>query len=63
MEVVGSKLVTIVDGHDIQHSNIAELQDGTPITIENLKVHILTKGYYFDLEERIALKNFSMEVE
>ncbi len=56
LEVVGSKLVTIVDGHEIQHSNIAELQEGSPITIENLRVHILTKGNSYDLLGRTFMK-------
>lgn len=56
LEVIGSTLVTIVDGHEIQHSNIADLQDGCPISIENLKVHILTKGNCYDLVKRTFLK-------
>src|SRR6187402_2265314 len=34
LEVIGSTHVTIVDGHEMLHSNIAELQDGCPISIE-----------------------------
>jgi len=52
MEVIGSRLVTIVDGHDIQHSNISDLPEGSPISIENLNVHIMTKGNGFDLKAR-----------
>jgi cyanophycinase len=37
MEAIGSGLVMIVDGHDILHSNIADIPDGNPISIENLK--------------------------
>jgi cyanophycinase len=56
LEVIGSTLVTIVDGHEILHSNIADLQDGSPISIENLKVHILTKGNCYDLHKRAFAK-------
>jgi len=56
LEVIGSTLVTVVDGHEIQHSNIADLQDGSPISIENLKVHILTKGNCYDLKKRVFIK-------
>jgi cyanophycinase len=56
LEVIGSSMVTIVDGHEIQHSNIADLQDGSPISIENLRVHILTKGNCYDLVTRAFLK-------
>ncbi|MBS1935969.1 MAG: cyanophycinase, partial [Bacteroidetes bacterium] len=39
MEAIGSGLVIIIDGHNILHSNIADIPDGNPISIENLKVH------------------------
>ncbi len=61
LEVIGSTLVTIVDGHEIQHSNIADLQDGSPISIENLKVHILTKGNCYDLKNRVFNKEPNFE--
>ncbi|MEJ7611323.1 MAG: cyanophycinase [Ferruginibacter sp.] len=44
MEAIGSGLVVILDGHDIRHSNIADIPDGCPISIENMKVHFLEKG-------------------
>lgn len=43
MEAIGSGLVMIIDGHDIRHSNIADIPDGCPISIESLKVHFLRK--------------------
>jgi len=52
MEAIGSGLVIIVDGHDIKHSNIADIPDGNPISIENLKVHFCEKGNGYDLTER-----------
>lgn len=60
LEVIGSNMVTVVDGFEIQHSNIAELQEGSPITIENLRVHILTKGNCYDLSSRSFLKTPQM---
>lgn len=57
LEIIGSTHVTIVDGHEIKHSNIADLQDGSPITIENLKAHFLTKGNRYDLVNRELIKN------
>ena len=44
MEAIGSGLVIIIDGHDIQHCNVADIPDGNPISIENLKVHFCEKG-------------------
>jgi len=52
MEAIGSGLVIIVDGHDIRHSNIADIPDGCPISIENLKVHFCEKGNGYLLKER-----------
>lgn len=52
MEAVGSGLVIIVDGHDIRHSNIADIPDGCPISIENLKVHFCEKGNGYNCTER-----------
>jgi len=59
MEAIGSGLVIIIDGHKIKHSNIADLQEGSPISIENIIVHVLTKGNAFNLKER----KFSAEIE
>src|SRR5688572_13895130 len=52
MEAIGSGLVVIIDGHDIIHSNIADIPDGCPISIENLKVHFCEKGNGYLLKER-----------
>lgn len=52
MEAIGSGLVVIVDGHDILHSNIADIPDGNPISIENLKVHFCEKGNGYLIKER-----------
>ena len=42
----------IIDGHDILHSNIADIPEGNPISIENLKVHFCEKGNGYLLNER-----------
>lgn len=52
MEAIGSGLVVIVDGHEILHSNIADIPDGNPISIENLKVHFCEKGNGYLINER-----------
>jgi cyanophycinase len=52
MEAVGSGLVIIIDGHNIRHSNIADLKEGSPISIENLLVHVMAKGNHYDLVNR-----------
>jgi cyanophycinase len=52
MEAIGSGLVIIIDGHEIRHSNIADIPEGNPISIENLKVHFCEKGNGYILNER-----------
>lgn len=52
MEAVGSGLVMIIDGHDIRHSNIADIPDGNPISVENIQVHFCEKGNGYLLQER-----------
>ena len=59
MEAIGSGLVVIIDGHDILHSNIADIPDGNPISIENLKVHFCEKGNGFLIKERKYLPEVS----
>jgi cyanophycinase len=52
MEAIGSGLVIIIDGHEIKHSNIGDIPDGNPVSIENLKVHFCEKGNGYILQER-----------
>jgi len=52
MEAIGSGLVIIIDGHNIRHTNIADLKEGSPVSIENLIVHVMVKGNHFDLKSR-----------
>lgn len=59
MEAIGSGLVVIIDGHDILHSNIADIPDGNPISIENLKVHFCEKGNGYLISERKFLPEAS----
>jgi cyanophycinase len=59
LEAFGSGLVVIVDGHEILHSNIADIPDGNPISMENLKVHFCEKGNGYLLRERKFLPEAS----
>ncbi len=52
MEAIGSGLVVIVDGHEIGHCNLADIPDGNPISIENMKVHFCEKGNGYLIRER-----------
>ncbi len=52
MEAIGSGCVIILDGHEIGYSNIADIPDGNPYSIENLKVHFCEKGNGYLVSER-----------
>ena len=59
LEAIGSGLVMIVDGHDILHSNIADIPEGNPISVENIKVHFCEMGNGYLLKERKFLMEAS----
>ncbi|HEX8505677.1 MAG TPA: cyanophycinase [Hymenobacter sp.] len=42
LEVIGSGVVTIVDGQECSDTNIHRIKPGEPITIRDLRVHILS---------------------
>jgi cyanophycinase len=52
LEAIGSGLVIIVDGYEMMHTNVADIQEGSPISIENLIVHVMARGNHYDLKER-----------
>ena len=52
VETVGSNLVVILDGHDIQHNNAAAAKKGTPLSVEAVKLHVLAKGNVYNMAER-----------
>jgi cyanophycinase len=52
MEAIGSGLVIIIDGQNMRHTNIADIREGNPISIENLLVHFCEKGNGYLVRER-----------
>lgn len=52
MEAIGNGLVMIVEGDHVKFTNIEDIEDGDPISIENLTVHVLSKGYRYILSEK-----------
>jgi cyanophycinase len=51
-EVIGTGQVIIVDGSDIGHSNIMDIKPGSPIAVENVRIHSLVNGYGYDFKNR-----------
>jgi cyanophycinase len=58
MEAIGSGLVMIIDGHNIKYSNIADIPEGTPISVENIKVHLCVNGNGYKVNERKFVQAF-----
>jgi len=61
MEAIGSGLIIVFDGSKIKHNNITELQEGAPISIENLIVHVLAKGNCYILKKRKFHEGMKLE--
>jgi cyanophycinase len=54
LEVEGSGGVTIVDPAEVNFSSIDAVEDGQPVCMLGLKVHLLVAGATFDLDTRVA---------
>jgi cyanophycinase len=50
--VIGSGMVIVFDGSDLTHNNEKVLEEGTPMTMANLKVHVLSNGDNFNIKNR-----------
>jgi cyanophycinase len=54
IHVEGAGAVTIVDVADVKHSSVAYADEGEPLCITNVKLHILPQNATYDLTKRIA---------
>lgn len=54
VEVEGSGGVTIVDGADVSYSSIDTVEEGQPVCMLGLRVHVLVAGATFNLHTRVA---------
>lgn len=52
METFGSGVVTVVDGTKISYTNVSDIKDGMPISVQGITVNILVAGSIFDLKKR-----------
>ncbi len=50
LTVYGTGAVTIVDGRRITASDVAEAENGRPVAVANLIVHVLTRGCVYERE-------------
>jgi cyanophycinase len=51
-EAIGTGLIILVDGFTIRHTNMASINEGDLISIENLSVHVMVPGDKYILSER-----------
>ncbi len=61
IEVIGSSSIILIDGRGIACTNIADIDAGQPITVQNLTVHILAAGDRYDIAKRTFLKSVSRD--
>jgi cyanophycinase len=54
IEVEGSGGVTIVDGADVSYSSMGEVNEGQPVCMLGLRLHVLVAGATFNLHTRVA---------
>jgi cyanophycinase len=54
VEVVGSGGVTIVDGSDVSFSSMDSVNEGQPVCVLGLRLHVLVAGATFNLHTRLA---------
>jgi cyanophycinase len=55
MDVIGQGGITVIDPTDVGHSNVADADPSGPISITNLRVHVLVHGARYDLDFRRPL--------
>jgi cyanophycinase len=52
INAIGSATVVIIDGRNIDYNNIADIEFGKPISVENIIVHIMSSGDIYNLQTR-----------
>jgi len=52
--VTGSGGITIVDGSEIESTNVAEVENGGAVAVSGIRIHVLTAGCSFDVSTRKA---------
>jgi cyanophycinase len=50
--VIGSGMAIIFDGNSLKHNNEKLLEEGTPMTITNMTVHVLSNSDMYDIKNR-----------
>lgn len=61
MEAIGSGLTIVVDGRNIIETNIYNVELGMPVSVENLKVHVMSIYDKFDLRQHKLYINHAVK--
>lgn len=57
MEAIGSGLIILVDGRNIVETNIYDVEVGSPVSIESLRVHVMSIFDKYDLDaQKLMIK-------
>jgi cyanophycinase len=56
MEIIGSGLVVIADGRSIEYTDMPDIRDGDPITVEGIRLHVLGPGKRFSMSDRKIIR-------
>lgn len=57
IETIGSNLVVVVDGHEVNYTNINEIEPGRPVAIAGMMMHVLAKGNVFNIDNRAFFRD------
>jgi cyanophycinase len=63
MEAIGSGLIILVDGRNMVSTNIYDVEIGAPVSIENLKVHVMSIYDKYDLAQHKLIIKKVIRVE
>lgn len=63
MEAIGSGLIILVDGKNMVETNIYDVELGSPVSIENLRLHVMSIYDKYDLQQHRLLIKKVVKVE
>jgi cyanophycinase len=63
MEAIGSGLIILVDGKNMVETNIYDVELGSPVSIENLRLHVMSIYDKYDLQQHRLLIKKIVKVE
>jgi cyanophycinase len=56
VEVIGTGVAVVVDGHHLRYTNISEIQTGEAIAVHNVVIHTMVQGHLYHLaDQRLEL--------